>query len=153
MNAFWASENFEAFIVFRSPQPRGFGAKLQFWVVQSSVSLQAALDSNQEWSSFPVPDQIEALDRRMDQLFGLHAALANWLRATTASIPFLSRIVRGTHSIASLRAKWMTSQVLAIGWEGAVAPGRDEQHLTKKYHLKLKENELSPYGVRVNSER
>jgi len=26
MNAFWASENFEAFIVFRSSQPRGFGS-------------------------------------------------------------------------------------------------------------------------------
>jgi hypothetical protein len=43
MNAFWASENFEAFIVFRSSQPRD----------------SAAQDSNQKWSSFPTSDQSE----------------------------------------------------------------------------------------------
>src|SRR4051812_37782641 len=44
MNAFWASENFEAFIVFRSSQPREW----------------AAQDSNKEWSSFPASDQFYA---------------------------------------------------------------------------------------------
>ncbi|TFV37973.1 hypothetical protein E4K65_42570 [Bradyrhizobium niftali] len=40
MNAFWASENFEAFIVLRSSQP-GIGAK----------------NSSQKWSSLPASDQ------------------------------------------------------------------------------------------------
>jgi hypothetical protein len=64
--------------------------------------------------------------------FGHHAALSDWPRATTASIPLLNRIVRGTHSTATLRAQWMTSQVIAICWEGALTAGHDEQHLKKK---------------------
>jgi len=107
MNAFWASENFEAFIIFRSSQPRG------------------PLDSHQECSSFPASGQIEALDRRMDQLFGHHAPLSKWLRSTTAC-------ARQAFDSQLARAKWMTSQFMAICSEGAPAPGQVEQHLKKK---------------------
>jgi hypothetical protein len=86
---------------------------------------------------FSASDQIEAHDRRIDQLFGHHAALANWPRATTGSIPFLPNRARHAFDSQLARANWMTSQVIAICWKGALAPRRDEQHLKKKYHLKI----------------
>ena len=65
MNASWASENFEAFIIIRSSQPRG-----HYTLTKNGQVFR--------------PGQLEALDRRMDQLFGHHAALSKWLRSTNA---------------------------------------------------------------------
>jgi hypothetical protein len=50
MNAFWASENFEAFIVFRSSQPRENNAE----------------NSNSERPSFRGADHFEVMGARHD---------------------------------------------------------------------------------------
>ena len=72
----------------------------------SLLPAEGAPLSNQEWSSFPASDQLEALDRRMDQLFGHHAALSKWLRSTNACAQhaFDSQLARATR---------MTSQFMA----------------------------------------
>jgi nucleotide-binding universal stress UspA family protein len=59
MNAFWASENFEAFIVFRSSQPRD----------------SAAQNSSQNWSSFPGSDQSDVAKKGVEHGIALAKAL------------------------------------------------------------------------------
>jgi two-component system, NtrC family, sensor kinase len=102
MNAFWASENFEAFIVVRSSQPRGFGSE----------------NSSQNWSSFPGSDQeelAETLKGNFDKVVHrgrrADAIVKNMLQHSPEG--------SGEHRIIDINA--LVEERLNLAWHGARA--------------------------------